>query len=305
MSRKIAVLIHKEKSENLDLAPSLAQLRDFDVEAEVINLQTTADLALAGLDRQKFERALVCGGDGTLHRVVEDLVKLPAEKRIAVGVVPMGTANDFAKSTGMVAGSGNPFVAPACAPLRRVDVGWVNDRPFINVVSGGAVAQNTTDVSKNIKQTLGRYAYYFNAIVHAAEVKELALRFSSPDWSLNENSFAFAVGNSVMAGGGFKVAPEAVLNDGELDLLVIPSQSLLNLAALATELLKEAPDLSNRAVHYRQLKEFQLSCDEDLQINLDGEPMTGKDFSFRVSPKAIQIAVADDSHLAGPSAFQR
>ncbi|MGE3684662.1 MAG: diacylglycerol kinase family protein [Bdellovibrionales bacterium] len=242
-----------------------------------------------------YDRALVCGGDGTLHQVVEALVLLPRDRRLPLAAIPMGTANDFAISAGVGGATlGETFLRTAKAAVRNVDVAWVNDHPFINVASGGCVTKATSDIAQPLKGLFGRFAYYLNALAKATEISSSFMRFRGDSWKVEEECVAFAVGNASSAGGGLKVAPAAKINDGVLDLLVVPAQSFLELAALGTELLQDEPRLELHHVHYIQASKFTLETPSKIQINLDGEPVSGTCFQFRVEPMGLRMAVEGD-----------
>lgn len=304
---KVALIASSSKLEDPGLKTVLQTLESEafpdDLKTSLVVMDKREDLKqiLERISRDKFDRALICGGDGSLHCVVEAMMELPVESRTPLGIVPVGTANDFATSGGTLPIDLEKAVELAARlPIQKIDVGWVNGRPFVNVATGGAAAAYTTDVSPALKGFLGRFAYYLTAMTKAATVEGHTMTFSGPGWEMKEKCFTFAVGNGPTAGGGFRVAPDAKLDDGVLDLLIIPNQDLVSLTSLAAELWKEKPDLEGRLVHSLKVSRFTVECDEEIQLNLDGEPMRGKRFEFRVSRQALDLAVGQESLADAP-----
>lgn len=295
--RKIAIWIDKDKLQSPEVAASIDSLRDDRLEPHLFFTRETTDLAhdMRTLKRDGFERVLVCGGDGTLHHVIQEISRLERGERLPLAAVPLGTANDFAKGVGLTHRSfAESLRAAATAPYQRIDMAWVNGHPFVNVASGGIVARTTTDVSPRLKSVMGRYAYHLNALLTLHQPEEYHWVLRGTGWQKQMTGYAFAVGNNSRAGGGFKVAPEAKLNDGLFDLLVIPTQSRLELTALAAELLKENPDLSRHKVFYRQESDLLIDSAEDLQVNLDGEPIHGRQFHFQIEPRSVDMVFSPE-----------
>lgn len=292
---KVAFLVERSKLPDPGFLSAIRSLPDREVSSEIVFLDSPKGLEseLDRLEDQGFERALICGGDGTLGRVVQSLHQTHAPERLGLGVVALGTANDFASAAGLDADSVTEKVISALeAPLEWVDLPLMNGIPFMNAVSGGCVTLSTTDLPSGMKDYLGSFAYHLNAVLKLPQLRSHDLIFSGPDWKIERRSAAFTVANGSRIGGGLHVAPGAKLDDGKLNLLIVPEQPILSLAGLATELLKESPDLSTFDVTTRCDREIQVESPEEIQVNLDGEPRFGRSFHFRVVPQALRMAVA-------------
>jgi len=237
-------------------------------------------------------RIIAGGGDGTINAVVNALVgdglTMP---RASLGILPLGTANDFARGCGLPVEDLNRCLEIACfSPPRPTDVGRVNGRSFINVTSGGFGAEITATTPSEMKRRLGGMAYSIMGLVKAFGFQPYHGRLFIPgEDPVEGNMLLMAVGNGRFAGGGFDVARNARLDDGLLDLAVLRQEKTIRITELAAELkMPDNPD--NQYLYYRQLAEFRIESDVDIHMNLDGEPMLARHFEFSVLPQHLGLA---------------
>jgi len=237
------------------------------------------------------ERIIAGGGDGTVNTVANVLVGDGKDRpRAVMGVLPLGTANDFAHGCGLPCDDLKQCLQIACvSPPHEIDVACVNGRYFINVASGGFGAEITATAPAPLKKALGGGAYTIMGLIKALSLKPYEGRLLVPGQEPAEGNMVFmAVGNNRLAGGGFEVAPKARLDDGMLDLAVVSDGPAADIARLAAEVkMPENPD--NRFLHYRQLSEFTIESTRDLHLNLDGEPMLERKLEFSVLPKHLGV----------------
>lgn len=298
--KKAALVIGTK--DNLNDPQLLEALSDQEIVFKPVPFTSISDLKsqLKILLQEEWVCAFACGGDGTLRCIVEAFSSDANSNRLPLGVIPMGTANDFARSSAFgTLGLKGGIKRSLETPPQLVDVAYANGKPFINVASGGDVTKITTDASKPFKGALGKLAYYLNALAKIPEIKSHELDFTdttgSGGWRYSGPCAAFAVANSSTAGGGLKVGPDAKIDDGLLDLLIVPSQPFLDLTAITKELLKEQPQLDDKQIIIRQTKAFSLRATEDIQINLDGEPIEGREFEFCVRKAALRMLVSPEN----------
>jgi lipid kinase YegS len=236
-------------------------------------------------------RIVAGGGDGTINAVANALVgKGKKAPRADLGVLPLGTANDFANGLALPVNDLGRCLEIACTGKpKKIDVGQANGHNFINVTSGGFGAEITATTSVEMKKKLGGGAYTIMGIIKAFDLEPYECRLLIPGEEPVEGAMLFmAVGNSRLAGGGFEVAPRAVLDDGLLDLTAVLHGSGVDLARLAKEI--ETPDApGNRILFYRQLSEFTIESDRDLHFNLDGEPRLTRSMRFSVLPQHLGV----------------
>lgn len=236
-------------------------------------------------------RIIAGGGDGTINAVTNALVKKGTKKpRADLGILPLGTANDFAHGLGLPVRDLPRCLEIACTGTPRLfDVGRADARNFINVTSGGFGAEITATTPADMKKVLGGGAYTIMGIVKAFNLEPYEARLLVPGEDPIDLAMLFmAVGNSRLAGGGYEVAPQAVTDDGLLDLSVVQHGGGVDLARLKEEIDKP-DDPGNRYVYYRQLPEFTLESNRDLHFNLDGEPILTRRVTFSVLPQHIGV----------------
>ena len=237
------------------------------------------------------KRIIAGGGDGTINAIVNALVGKGNKKpRATLGVLPLGTANDFAHGLGLPVKDLGQCLEIACtARPKKIDVGRANSSNFINVTSGGFGSEITATTPVEMKKALGGAAYTLMGTVKAFKLKPYEGRLRVPGKKPIEGNMLFmAVGNNRLAGGGFEVAPKARLDDGLLDLAIV-SRGEGGLQRLKSEL--ETPDNpDNQFVYYRQLPEFTIETDQDVHFNLDGEPTKQRKLKFSVLPRHLGVA---------------
>jgi len=243
--------------------------------------------ALAAGDK----RIIAGGGDGTINAVVNALVgKGKKRPRATLGVLPLGTANDFARGCGLPVEDLKRCLEIACTVKpKKTDVGRANSSSFINVTSGGFGAEITATTPVEMKKALGGGAYTIMGMIKLFKLKPYEGRLLIPgEKPLDGNMLVMAVGNNRLAGGGFEVAPKARLDDGLLDLVVI-SKGVGGLKRLKSEL--ETPDNpDNEFLHYWQLPEFTIETKQDVHFNLDGEPTKQRKMKFSVLKRHLGVA---------------
>ena len=239
------------------------------------------------------KRVIAGGGDGTINAVTDALVgngkKTPEAK---LGILPLGTANDFAHGCGLPTDNLEECLRIACTgKAQPVDVGRMNKRNFINVASFGFGAEVTATTPQDLKKALGGGAYTLMGMAKAMKFQPYSGRVLIPGGEAEEGKMLVgAVGNNRLAGGGFKVAPKASMTDGLLDLALISPSPASELPAVLKE-LKDPYNEENQFVHYRQLAKFTIECDTELACNLDGEPVLTRRLKFGVLPLHLRLVM--------------
>ena len=255
-----------------------------------------AEAGLAGVDV-----VVAAGGDGTINEVVTGLMGLDGSFDTAVAVVPFGTANDFA--TGCDIPKGDPWAALKLAAEGRatpIDVGKVNSRYFINVASGGFGAQVTAETPPQLKKAIGGAAYSLMGLVTAAKMTPYRGKLITPDGEQPGSMILMAVGNGRCAGGGYQVAPKALLDDGLLDVMVVVDVDVREFGLLLSELMNLGA-AENRYAVYRQLRSFRIQAEQPLHMNLDGEPILDTSFDFDILPRRLPFILPESAPLSGRS----
>lgn len=240
------------------------------------------------------EQLVAGGGDGTLSAVAEAMLQQQAEASLAL--MPLGTANDFARAAGIPL---QPLDALALmdAPPVAVDMGRLGSRFFLNMATGGFGSQVTASTSEDLKRFLGGGAYLLTGLTRFAEVHSMHGRFQGPDFAWEGDFLAFGIGNGRQAGGGQLLCPHALIDDGLLDLCIVPAppDAVGTLGTLLTGGLQgvEAVSLSAR------LPWVEIEAPQPLEINLDGEPCSQPQLRFAVAARSLRLHLPSDSPLLG------
>lgn len=237
-------------------------------------------------------RIIAGGGDGTINAVANALVGNGSSRPdVTLGICPLGTANDFARGCGLPTEDLAECLRIACTRKgRKIDVGVLNGRAFVNVASAGFGAEITATTPVQLKKALGGGAYTLMGMLKALQLTPYRGRLLVPGEDPVEGNMLFmAVANNHFAGGGFDVAPHARLDDGLLDLTAISTDRGLKLASISKE-LEDPMNPDNTHVRYRQLSEFTIESAEKLHCNLDGEPVYKKKLRFNVLPRHLRVA---------------
>ena len=242
-------------------------------------------------------RIIAGGGDGTINAVVDALVGDAQGPPLAeLGVLPLGTANDFAHGLGLPVKDLAECLRLACTlPSRAIDVGRLNRRSFINVASLGFGAEVTASTPLPLKKALGGGAYTLMGLATAVKFTPYSGTITVPGRDPIRGAMIIGgVGNNRFAGGGFDVAPKASLTDGLLDLSLVTHDESFTLFKVMEEMQNPFGE-GNQYLVYRQMAEFTLHWDQKLQCNLDGEPVRKKTMGFSVLPQWLPLAMPEES----------
>ncbi|GAY77613.1 transcription regulator [Sporolactobacillus inulinus] len=223
--------------------------------------------ARKAVDR-KFDLVVAAGGDGTINEVINGLAE--QNYRPKLGILPLGTTNDFARAIGIPRD-----IVKACDVLCEghempIDIGKVNDRYFVNIAGGGKLTELTYDVPSKLKTMLGQMAYFIKGIEMLPSIRPIKVRIDYDDRSFEGDIMLFLVSNSNSVGGFEKLAPEAKMNDGLFDLIILKASNLaefIRLASMATR----GEHMKDPKVIYAQASRIKVESEEKMQLNIDGE----------------------------------
>lgn len=236
------------------------------------------------------DRIVAGGGDGTVNEVFAAAFRAGAFGRCSFGILPLGTANDFARSTGVPIDDMTAALwLPLATPVRWIDMGVLNDSPFVNLVTGGFGSRVTAETNPALKHALGGFAYVLTGLSRARELAACRGRFTARDFSWEGSFLALAIGNGRQAGGGIQLCTEALLNDGELDLMILPELNQgARIDALRRLLQEGAGSLDGLKITARS-PWIAFEADEDIFINLDGESRSVRRFRVECHREALPV----------------
>ncbi len=228
---------------------------------------------------QGFERVVAIGGDGTVHEVVNGLMQVPKANRPALGVVPMGSGNDFAYALGLPKDPAQALRRALTGQPRWVDVGVVEDehgrKEYWDNTLGIGFDATVTIRSHQLPLVRG-FLMYFIAVVQAILLNHEAPHFViETDQGVWERDLLMLVAcNGPREGGGFLIAPEAVPDDGVIHYTAIERVSRLTMFRLIPEVMRGT---HGRFAHVfmGSFRQAHLRSDRPLRIHTDGEIFAG------------------------------
>jgi lipid kinase YegS len=248
--------------------------------------------------REGTGAVIAAGGDGTVNAVLNGLARAGFPDGTALGLIPFGTANDFAASCGLEPDDPAAALKVALeAEPTRLDAGKVGDRLFLNVASLGHAAEVTTGTPGPLKDAVGGFAYLLTGVANVVGVEPRRLRLSGDGFEWQGEALGVFVGNGRQAGGGFRVTPRARADDGRLDVMVLPAVSWTELPGLAADFLKLGPDAVPESIAYARVRWLEVESEGDTQANLDGEPIRGDRFRFEALPARVSVLIPADAPL--------
>ncbi|MBT2572251.1 diacylglycerol kinase [Planococcus sp. ISL-110] len=218
---------------------------------------------------RKFDLVIAVGGDGTLNEVVSGIAKF--ENRPKVGLIPMGTTNDFARAVHIPRDITKAVDIILKGDSIPVDIGLMNgDRYFINIAGGGRLTELTYEVPSKLKTVLGQMAYYLKGIEMIPSIRSSRVRIEYDGQVFDDSAMMFLIGLTNSVGGFEKLAPDANINDGKFTLLILKELNMAEFIRVASLALR-GEHLSDPHVIYAKASKITVTTKERVLLNLDGE----------------------------------
>ncbi|WP_088103299.1 diacylglycerol kinase [Halalkalibacter urbisdiaboli] len=227
-----------------------------------------AKRAAAKAAENGYDLVIAAGGDGTIFEVVNGLA--PLENRPKLGLIPAGTTNDFARALGIPRDIEKACNVLCDGHLESIDIGQVDDRYFINIAAGGSLTELTYEVPSKLKTLVGQLAYYIKGIEKLPHIapKNVTIEY---DGKLFEGEIMmFLVANTNSVGGFERLAPNASLQDGMFDFIIVKKISFPEFVHLGSLALR-GEHINHPKVMYVQANRIKVQVHGDMQLNLDGE----------------------------------
>ena len=240
-------------------------------------IQKGRDLAEAlDIIDETYRYILIAGGDGTVDSLVNAMKQ--RNVNLPIGILPVGTANDFGKFINMPAD-----IEEACKQILdskpvAVDVGKINNKYFINVASMGLFTDISQKTDVNLKNTMGKLAYYLKGLEELPNFRKLKVKISSKECNYEGEMYLLLVFNGQTA-GNLNLATEAEVTDGKLDVVMFKAIAIIELLPLFIKLLK-GEHLDSDKVVYFKTDDVYIESSEDIVTDIDGE--RGPDFPLRI-----------------------
>lgn len=286
----IAPLLERLKSGGLDVTVEAFEALP-EIARDIVRLRHMADLVI------------VCGGDGS----VSSAALAAMESGLPLGIIPMGTANDLARTLDIPMELSGAADVIARGETRPVDVGTVNGHAFFNVASIGLSSELAQSLDPVLKKRFGRLGYALAAMKVMTRAARFRAKITEKGETIDVETYQIAVGNGRHYGGGNVVQEDAEIDDGRLDLYSLEMNNLWKLALMLRS-FRSGTHGAWREVRTAKCVEFDIETKRPMPVNTDGEIVTATPAHFKVHPKAISIfapAVPERSETAHPALYHR
>lgn len=230
-------------------------------------------------------RVLICGGDGTLSSALPAL--LPSG--LPLGVLPCGTANDFARSLG-IADLDTGIQSVIAGHIKAVDIGVVNGNYFLNAAGIGLGPDITKNLDKAAKRRFGVLGYLLEAVRQVRGNRGTRLVIDCDGTRVALRSMQVTVANGIHYGGGMTISEDARLDDARLDVLCIRPQSLLRLLAYGP-LMRSGKLVDDKNIKTFSGRKVAVITRHAMDVAADGEVVTQTPAEYHVLPLALKVFV--------------
>ncbi len=242
---------------------------------------------------QGCDAVLALGGDGVIHEAAAGLMRRKPHDRPLFGVVPVGSGNDYARSLGVSQSVDKAVGQLLCAEPRAVDIGSVNGHWFVETLSFGldaAIALDTMDRRVRTGRT-GTVLYMesgFDQLMHHLVARRYRASFDGAE-PVEGESITFAVQVGPYYGGGFKICPDAQLDDGFLDTCIAHPPASAARAAYIFLRAKSGKHAGFKQIELGRCRTLHVEFDEAPPAQMDGERIEARAFDIAVEPAALRV----------------
>lgn len=246
-----------------------------------------------------YQLVISVGGDGTTHEVINGLMQVPEDRRPQLGIVPVGTGNDFASNVGMKTTPAEAMRQVFTGKPKRIDIAEIETgsrKEYWDNTLGIGFDAKATIHSRNVPVLSGFPVYLWAAIrTIMLDHDPAMITFESDQESWQEDNLLIVLCNGPREGGGFFVAPEAKVDDGWLDYAAITSVSRPMMFRLVPEVMKGTHGRFPQ-VRVNRFKELSIRSDRPLVIHTDGEIFAGfgtdvRELTVKILPAALEVII--------------
>lgn len=288
MKRRALVLInpHSRRGEATQ-QEALQTLRDLEFDCIDADFEKPEQFpALIQQHRDRIDLVIVGGGDGSVNAAIEGLL----DTQLPVGVIPLGTANNLARTLGIPNALTAACQVIAAGQQQAIDLGWVNGEYFFNVAGIGLSANINQAVAKSFKRRWGVIAYAVTALKLVSKQRRWHAEIRCNGETIRVKTYQITICNGRYYGSGLTVAADAAIDDCRLDLCSLEIQHWWQAAFLVAALTR-GEYATGQGIRILQSQEIEIHTDRVQAIDTDGEITTQTPATFRVLPQALSIFV--------------
>ncbi|MTI49331.1 YegS/Rv2252/BmrU family lipid kinase [Sporosalibacterium faouarense] len=262
------------------------QSKSFEVEFYRTSNDQSLDSMIAKINEEEYQKIIVAGGDGTINKVVNGLIKYNIN--IPLGIIPVGTSNGYAQYFNLP----NIVEENAEILLRNnytySDIGCINNEYFVNVASLGRLIDISQKVGVETKNSMGVMAYYLKGITELPKLRAFNIIIKSKELKYKGKILFMLIMNGKSAGGFSNIAPSASINDGVLEVFIFKKCPIYKMVSLFLAVINGEHVNNPSVIHFRTNRLF-VDSDADVSTDLDGEKGPGFPLNIRVAKQKIKI----------------
>lgn len=289
------IILNGKGANNPDVRSAVEKLRQqgHDIQVRVTWEHGDAERCVKEAVQLNITTVIAGGGDGTINEVASEIAKLSDNSRPSLGILPLGTANDFATACGIPDDFYSALKLALSGKTTPIDLAVVNNKHFfINMATGGFGTKITTETPAALKAAFGGFSYLLHGISQADSLKPDTCTITSDNFHWSGEALVIGVGNGKQAGGGHPICPEAKINDGQLQL------SIMTTAESLTDFISGLFNgKNNQNIVFSKMPRLEITAPHEMILNLDGEPLKGNKFTIDVFPLAINCHLPDNCPL--------
>lgn len=291
MPKKALLLInrHSRRGERL-FGAAVTALHRYNFELVILPYPSPEELpTIIAKQASEVELVIIGGGDGTLNQAVDSLIT----HNLPLGILPMGTANDLARTLDIPTNIEAACRVIAEGKLEYIDLGWVNGKYFFNVASMGLSVKITENLCHQAKKRWGIFAYALTALRVISQSQPFHATIETEELSIDVKTIQIAVGNGCYYGGGMAVAEDATITDQRLDLYSLELQHWWQIFPLVWTLPRGNHSIFPwvRSLQGLHNQEITIHTSKPLTINTDGELTVTTPATFRVIPRVLGVFI--------------
>lgn len=253
-----------------DMATVLEQLEiaGYETSAHATTGEGNATKAARKAAQSGFDAIIAVGGDGTINEVINGICE--QDYRPKLGIIPAGTTNDFARALGIPRNIKGALTVITAGKTMPIDIGKVNNHYFVNIAGGGELTEVSYEVPSKLKTVLGQLAYFMKGVEMLPFIKPVMTKIEYDGNVIEEEIMLFLVGNTNSVGGFEKLAPDAIIDDGYFDLLILKKTNIAEFIRIASMALRGA-HLEDKNIIHAKAKHIIVTPKNNMQLNIDGE----------------------------------
>ena len=301
-SSKAMIMVNGKSAADEPLRQAIYRLRDEGHQIDVRVTWEQGDISrfLEEASVLQIDTVIAAGGDGTVNELATALATLPFNVRPTLGILPLGTANDFARSAAIPESAEAALRLALQGDVTAIDLVRVNGhRYFINMATGGFGTRITTETPDKLKAALGGISYVVHGLLRMDTLQPDQCEILGDEFSWQGDALVIGIGNARQAGGGQQLCPTALIDDGILDISIVTAEQWL-----PSLLHNLAGTPGNPGVITGRCQQLEIRARHNMTFNLDGEPLQGNQFQIELLPKAVSCRLPEHCPLLSRNSVQ-